>query len=667
MKYRPDIDGLRTVAILPVVLYHAGIPSISGGYVGVDVFFVISGFLITTIVREEVLQSRFSLIGFYERRARRILPALGVVVLATLATGWFVLLPQELDNLGQSTLFTALFLSNFYFYSVLDYFGPAAEFAPLLHTWSLAVEEQFYLFFPPLLALLVYRLGMKTAITVIVGLSLASLVAAIYVLQDKPNLVFYSIVFRAWELGIGAVLALVVFKAPKARLVREFLALLALLSIVVPVIWYDAATAFPGLAAVPPVVGAALLIYVGSGNGGSLVNTTLSQRPFVWIGLISYSLYLWHWPIMAYLRVVTNQAVLPVGLGISAILASFACAWLSFQFVEKPFRLRAPEGFSRQVIFSRSATLILMISAIGGWLHISHGVPGRLPPKVVEIAAVKMERDLRHNECFGKFLGENSCRIGMLNPAKQSIEFVFWGDSHAGALMPGVSIAARNTNKTGVFLGTNGCPPIRAIKWVNRPPRCQNFIRSVWGYLNDNPDIPMVILGARWPLSVEGTRYRGEAGAPVSLKWVGASTAAPAEKDNATLFEAGLRETVQALLASGRGVVLLGSIPEIGVDVPTALARASMLGMPGPKLVGLQDFEERAGAAEQILARVADSHEKIRYLELASVFCSEQGCAIQDEAGNPLYFDDDHISKTAAETLLPNLLSKIWWQEESKG
>lgn len=337
MKYRADIDGLRSVAVLPVVLYHAGFHGLSGGFVGVDVFFVISGFLITTIIAGEIAQGRFSLVRFYEKRARRILPALTVVVLSCFAVGWFVLLPEEFRDLGQSALATALFLSNAYFNMTLDYFGQSAEFAPLLHTWSLAVEEQFYLFFPPLLMLLALRPSWRLSWVVAV-LSVLSFVAAVVMLPMQPDWVFYQIFFRAWELGAGALLALTAFAPPTRRATRELLGCVGLAGILLPVTLYDATTSFPGAAAVPPVLGATLLIWIGAKGGGSTVNRLLGWQPLVWIGLISYSLYLWHWPILAYMRITLGTAVLPLGLSVAAVVASIVMAWLSWRFVERPFR-----------------------------------------------------------------------------------------------------------------------------------------------------------------------------------------------------------------------------------------------------------------------------------------------------------------------------------------
>ena len=307
-EYRPDIDGLRCVAISTVVLSHAGVPWFAGGYVGVDVFFVISGYLITRILRAGLDDYPRSIATFYERRARRILPALMVAVAAVLVAGAWVLGPTPFERLAQSTIATTLFVSNLWFWnSSSDYFGADVRFEPLLHTWSLAVEEQFYIVFPLLLALMA-RARRRLVRPLIAGICLVSLGMAVHALAtDRPQSAFYLLQSRAWELGIGALLALSAIPVPRQRGVVESLAVLAGAGILVPVFFYDVATPFPGLAALPPCVGTAMLIWLGGGSE-SRVKAALSLSPVVFIGLISYSLYVWHWPIIVFDRILHGEA-----------------------------------------------------------------------------------------------------------------------------------------------------------------------------------------------------------------------------------------------------------------------------------------------------------------------------------------------------------------------
>ena len=297
-KYRADVDGMRALAVVLVVLNHVGL-GFAGGYVGVDVFFVISGYLITGIVWRELLAGSFSFGGFYERRARRILPAFGVTALVTLAAGWYLLLPYEYKLLGRSVVAASLGFSNIIFWGESGYFDMAAAEKPFLHTWSLGVEEQFYLVLPGLMFVL-FRLGLGRWLPgVFVGLFMASLGLSVWLLESQPGFTFYWLPTRAWELLAGSLLALAPMWRVEKRIWREILAVLGLGLIVGPALFYGKETAFPGMAAMAPVLGAVLLIGGGSA-GGSLVRAMLEWRPVVFVGVISYSLYLVHWPMMAF-------------------------------------------------------------------------------------------------------------------------------------------------------------------------------------------------------------------------------------------------------------------------------------------------------------------------------------------------------------------------------
>lgn len=660
MKYRPDIDGLRAIAVLTVVFYHAGVPGPSGGFLGVDVFFVISGFLITNIIADEILRGEFSLVSFYERRARRILPALSVVVLTTLIVGWFLMLPAEFKNLGMSSLATALFVSNIYFTLTLNYFTTAADFAPLVHTWSLAVEEQFYLFFPPLLAFLLIKYGTRTAVRTVIILSIASLVAAIVMLPTFPRPTFFLIVTRAWELGVGALLAIMAIRPPSNSSLRELLATSSLLAILIPVFAYDSSTPFPGLAAVPAVLGSAGLILAGGIGYGSTVNRILAHRLLVWIGLISYSLYLWHWPILAYLRLLLGTVNLPIAVGLVAAATSVLCAWGSYLFVERPFRRRPPQGFSAKSIFLFSGSSILALVALGGLLYTFDGIPDRLSASIQAVAATKGDRNPRHAECLTRLPKDGLCALGSAARDGDPVDFLFWGDSHADAMMPAIDLAAQASNKRGVYAGTSACPPVIDIRKEPEIRACTTLKTSVWAYLQERSDVPLVILAARWTLPTEGTRYRDEPGSPFRLVWTGDHTARPLKNDSATLLEAGLQATVQAILATGRSVVIIGPTPEVGWDVPNVLARNQMLGLPLPEGVSKEEYNKRSGRTEALLARIADSSRQVRYIPLSDSICSLENCAIRDNTGLPLYIDDNHISRSAAESLLVRPLSTIW-------
>jgi peptidoglycan/LPS O-acetylase OafA/YrhL len=332
MHYRREVDGLRAVAVLPVILFHGGFDWFSGGYVGVDVFFVISGYLITSILLDDMAQGRFSIARFYERRARRILPALFFVLGVTSLAAWRWMLPSQLIDYAQSLVAVTLFYSNIHFWTEVGYFAPAAELDPLLHTWSLAVEEQFYIVFPILLFVL-WRLGRRPALAAVVTLSIVSLALSEWGWRHAPTANFFLIPTRAWELGAGAICAfLLQGRPPRAN---AALSTLGLALIAVSIFAYDEATPFPSLYALAPVGGAALVILFAA--PGAPVTRLLSTPLLVGVGLVSYSAYLWHQPIFAFARLLNlsepSRAVMA-----ALCLASLALAWLTWRFVERPFR-----------------------------------------------------------------------------------------------------------------------------------------------------------------------------------------------------------------------------------------------------------------------------------------------------------------------------------------
>lgn len=332
-KYRADIDGLRAVAVVPVVLFHLGVPILQGGFVGVDVFFVISGFLITTIINEELDHRTFSLAKFYERRIRRILPALFVMMIAVALAGWVVLLPAEFKNFGQSLTATALFSSNLLFwFQGMDYFDGPADLKPLLHTWSLAVEEQYYIVFPLVLALVE---GKRSRLILFVLISAASFALSQWYLGTRPSSAFYLPQSRCWELLAGSLVAVRFGRIRLSERVVNIATALGLILVLTPMFFYSVDTRFPGVTAIPPVLGTALIL--ASGENVSLFNV-LQIPLFVLIGRLSYSLYLWHWPLIVLYKYYYVASTLSWSEQVGLFVASFGFAALSFVAVERPVK-----------------------------------------------------------------------------------------------------------------------------------------------------------------------------------------------------------------------------------------------------------------------------------------------------------------------------------------
>jgi len=502
-QYRPDIDGLRAVAVLSVIAYHAGNTLLTGGFVGVDIFFVISGFLITTIIAREIEAGTFSIARFYERRFRRILPALIVVMAATLLVGAVLLGPVTLMDLGKSAVATALFSSNILFFLQSGYFDGPAELKPLLHTWSLAIEEQYYIFFP-LLLLAISRWNSGRYFRWLVALGALSFAACVVVTRHDPSAAFYLIPTRAWELFMGSLLALRAVPEIKQQRLREALALSGALLIGYSIVYFSPKTPFPGAAAAIPTLGAALIIYAGIG-GQSVIAWLLSRRPVVFVGLISYSLYLWHWPVLVYTRL---YSITPAGPSVIAamLVLIFALSVLTWNYVETPFREKRLLA-QRRGLFAASGTALAGMLACGALLTGTRGLPQRFTTSSAETLATSDPEWDHWSACEkrtdGDFDPGSLCDIGRPNGRPS---FLVWGDSHAKSLASGVDLSANLRGLSGKFASRAACPPLLSIE---RPSRrsCDRFNSDVLKALAKNPQIGTVLLVARWSLSATGVRY----------------------------------------------------------------------------------------------------------------------------------------------------------------
>lgn len=370
MQYREEIDGLRALAVLPVILFHAGFEWFSGGFIGVDVFFVISGYLITTIIITNMTKGNFSLINFYERRARRILPALFFVMLICLPFAWFFLNPSELKDFGGSLVAVSTFTSNILFWKESDYFATAAELKPLLHTWSLAVEEQYYVLFPIFL-MIVWRIGLMKIVLLLVIVFFLSLSLAHWGALNHPNAAFYLLPTRGWELLCGVFASIYLYRSTKENTYfkNNLLSIAGLAMIAYSIFWFDETTPFPSLYALIPTIGTVLIIIYAVPNTFS--NWFLSLGPIVGIGLISYSAYLWHQPILAFAKHGFGEHQSEIFLLFLCIL-SLILAWFSWKFIEAPFR--DAKIFNRKSIFHLALIGTIFFSAIGSLIHFTNGL-----------------------------------------------------------------------------------------------------------------------------------------------------------------------------------------------------------------------------------------------------------------------------------------------------
>lgn len=646
MKYRPDIDGLRTVAVVPVVLFHAGVAGFGGGFVGVDIFFVISGYLITSIIQSELAENRFSVAKFYERRARRILPALFAVMISCLVTGWFTLTPTDYQHMGESVLAALLFVSNIWFWQNSGgYFQGATDYLPMLHTWSLAVEEQFYIFFP-LFLMALHRISRSLLLPATLAVVALSLMLAIWATPKMPSASFYLLPTRIWELGFGSLLALGFLPQQMNRIMRELVAAAGLLAIGIPIVVFDGTTDFPGLAALPPVLGAALIILAGSG-GPSLVGRLLSVRPMVFIGLLSYSLYLWHWPIMAFARNWLFSVELPIAWKAGTVVASFVAAWVSWHFVERPFRKPAyAGGFSRGRIFTGSGVGIAGIGIMAGMVVISAGAASQRfsDEQLGRIASIK--RYEPGERCFGARPGKELCAFGKQD---QLPTWLLWGDSHAKSLLPVIADIAEREGRKLVFASAPTCPPLLGIDQSHTFGPCGRYRKDIMQQIEAMESLQTVIVAARWPRYVEGTRLASEGKSTLVLYPEGNTANSGNSSRNAALVEQGLRRLRDRVLHSGKRLILVGSVPEIPWDVPSSIKGHILFGRSIPEDPAFSEITGRQDRTNTILERVA-SMAGITLVAIAERICTP-ACPTHD-ASAVYYRDNNHLTPVGARLLV---------------
>ncbi len=633
MKHRPDIDGLRAIAVIPVVLFHAGVLYCSGGYIGVDVFFVISGFLITGILLEDIRKDRFSIAKFYERRARRILPALFVVLFFASIGAYKLLMPNELRDYGRSLIATLFFASNIAFSREMGYFDGPAELKPLLHTWSLAVEEQFYILYP-LFLFLVTRFFRKKYATAISSVLVVSFAYSVWRVHTEPSTSFYLATTRAWELLIGGLLAIQSVPKLRHKVSANLLSIAGLGLIAYGVFAFSAATPFPGMHAIFPCLGAALIIYSGM-EVSTLVGKMLSLRAMVFVGLISYSLYLWHWVIIVYAKQYLGHS-LAGRESLAVIVASFIVASLTWKYVENPFRGRGAIG-TRTWIFSGAAAIAMVFAVFGVAALKTQGFPSRLPGEARLLINSRDDFWSRRDACDRKI-----CRVGVAGPPEA---FLLWGDSHAGALAPAFERLALSNHIAGALAFHSGCAPLLHLKRYGAGALdCTDFGHSVIEYIKSH-NIKTVFLHARWGLYAESRRQ--EEGLPLFL------TPDLRPEENYPAFTQLVNSTLEQLHNLDVNVVIIASIPEVGTDVPTALARDEMSGKPLDIALQRNDFMKRQGRAFQALQNAAEKY-SAQIVYPHQLLCATSECVVIKEQ-NPLYCDNDHLSVHGALYLMPML------------
>ena len=604
MKYRSEIDGLRALAVLPVIFFHAGIDFFKGGYIGVDIFFVISGYLITSIILREINQGKFSILNFYERRARRILPALFFVMSFSLICSWFFLLPGEFKNFGQSLISVTFFVSNIFFWRKSGYFDGAAEYMPLLHTWSLSVEEQFYLLFPIFLVI-TFRFGKRTIVSMILLIAFLSLGIAEWGWRNEPQANFYLTPTRVWELMIGALAS---FYLQRERVSKEWhssIALIGFLMIVIPMFYiFDGNTPFPSYLTLFPTVGTVMIIVFASEN--NLIGRLFSLDPLVKIGLISYSMYLWHVPLFVFSKYLIPQgdhnAIFP-----AIIFLTFFLAYMSWRYIEQPFRHK--ENFNRKQIFSITISSMIFFFLIGIFIHTNDGYSSRFSPEQQEILAYQgyeIDELYREEKCFLKrdqdFLNyaKYCATISESEP-----NYLIWGDSHAASLYFGLKDSLKGNL---MQLTSTECNPFSS-DYKPRTPNCLSINEGVKDLLMLNPNIEVFIY-ANW------YRY--------------------SKNEN---FQENVASTIGFLTKNKISFKIIGGTPQFEPSLPHLLIRDR--NYKSSSIIKNTTVDKIAKVNELLNNSTPDS----RFIDSQKIFCIQQNCQFQDDRNNLYFWDYGHLTK----------------------
>jgi peptidoglycan/LPS O-acetylase OafA/YrhL len=626
LRYRKDIDGLRALAVLAVVLFHFDARLVPGGFVGVDVFFVISGFLITSIILPRVREGSFRFGWFYLRRIRRIAPAYFAVAFATLAAGCLLMLPEDLAQLGKSAFWSALLLPNIFFWRELDtgYFAADSRQVPLLHLWSLGVEEQFYLLWPALLLIGFRWLNAKVLVSLLIALAIASFALAQHLSLTDTAFAYYMLPARAGELGVGALLAM----APRhhrpqgaSRIANETLAASGLLLIIGAMFALDKTSRFPGWNAFIPCVGTALLILSGD-RGRCSLTAPLRWTPVAWIGLASYSLYLWHWPVLALVRYYAGD--LTPQLAIAATLAITVLTACSYYLIEQPARrntLTPPKQFL--LLFLLPAVLL---ATCAYWVathapqvssFVSGSSSGPAERRLLRLTAPAFEYpDNCQLSTFNASVLQNpNCVHGKGSGAPTVL---LWGDSHAAHYIGVVGSIAEHSHLLVRNASYSTCPPVwsthEGYGYGEFQPGCAPFRELIRHSIDD---YATVILGAQWSVHLRDRRFMGD-----------------------------LERTISELVGKGKAVVLLGEVPSFA-----NYDRACELRNHKRRLVDCiamatrqdQGVSEVNGKLQEIASRIPG----VDYIDVHDIICRDATCSAYMN-GKPVYFDPSHLSMTGS-------------------
>ena len=657
MKYRTEIDGLRALAVLPVLFFHADFDFFSGGFIGVDVFFVISGFLITSIILEDLSQSKFSILRFYERRARRILPALMFMALVTMLVS-FTIMPDNLfKEFGLSLLNVFTFTSNIYFYITSGYFSTIADEKPLLHTWSLAVEEQYYLLFP-LFLMFFFNRAKKWILKIVLITFVMSLCYSHYLTyQGHVEASFYLITSRAWELLAGSILALHnINHYVKNKSLKEICSLLGLIMLMFSYVVFNKKTPLPGFYSLVPVVGTMLLIAFATNE--TKIGRLLSQKVLVFIGLISYSLYLWHQPILAFVKMKSIGSPSSVVV-IFGLIASFILAIFSWKYIEGPFRNR--QLFTRNAIYKYSIVGIVVSVATGLLIYLNDGLKGRFHDSI-EVTKIKYspQRKNCHTSGLDYIKPDDGCKYFV----PDNTTWAVYGDSHSAELAYSTADFLKDKNEGLHHLTFSTCPAAAFVDII-APKGCGDWSREAVDFIVNNNEIKNVVLSFRYSYHLFGKHIdvypRLPNKSPLYILPRSERKKSSHQKARDYLWSS-FEKTIYSIVSSGKRVFIVYPVPELPLHIKKMMAPRTIFSnrptIDLNKAISIDYYNKRN-------EYVIDKLDALNYgaslvaIKPVDLFCDDVYCQAVDDQNQAYYADDNHMSLFGAGKVTGQIMTHV--------
>ena len=661
IAYCKQIDGLRAIAIISVILFHFNIPHFEGGFTGVDIFFVISGFLVTSIIVRNIELGKFSFIEFYLRRARRLLPALFITILLTGIIAFLIFSPIEFELYAKSSIFSVLFSSNISFWLESGYFDANKYTKPLLHTWSLSVEEQFYLIWPLLLFVLVRNIKREYVIFLIFAISILSFLAMILASGQYLSATFFLAPFRIWQFGAGALVALISLRTEKLQLLNTTNFQLSTISLllgfmgVIYSAFFVNNSNYPGFQSIIPTLGAVLIIV---GRETKIAQYLIGNGPAVYIGKISYSLYLVHWPIIVFVKTYFGPSpsiiIICLAMATSVILSSLIYYTIELP-LKKPWNLRNIKDAASVPVFLMGAASLLVLFHAYVWVQ--NGLAWRITPQQRSLMAASRQKfncDKVPDRLFGDI-----CQIGVQKSFDYSNSVLIMGDSHAESLSLGLDPLLARQNKSGLMINRSATIPLLSASTFDGEKMRPLSFDPIYNALANSPVKP-VIIHARWALHWNTFRPAYESS---SRKFVGLNKTRPSSvEESQNNLVLAFERSLEFLKQHNKSVIVLGAVPYQGTNVSHCLSRPQYI-ISNAKMASAcgsfdkKDALKRAATINNVLKEITQKYGFI-FLNPFDVLCAQTGPSCTRYAdGKLLYRDDDHVNQFGAE-ILAGLLAK---------